>query len=86
MNAPKHTIIVPAYNTGDAIRKCIKSVMCQTFQDFELIIVDDGSKDQTPLIIDEYAANDYRIKAIHIPMVEYHMLAILGWMQLKETM
>lgn len=48
MNTPKHTIIVPAYNTGDAIRKCIKSVMNQTFQDFELIIVDDGSKDQTP--------------------------------------
>lgn len=67
MNTPKHTIIVPAYNTGDAIHKCIKSVMHQTFQDFELIIVDDGSKDQTPLIIDEYAASDCRVKAIHIP-------------------
>ena len=67
MNTPKHSIIVPAYNTGNAISKCIESIICQTFHDFELIIIDDGSKDQTPLIIDKYAAVDCRIKAIHIP-------------------
>lgn len=67
MNIPKHSIIVPAYNTGEAIRKCIDSIISQTFPDWELIIVDDGSKDATPAIIDEYARKDGRIRAIHIP-------------------
>lgn len=67
MNNLKHSIIVPAYNTGDAIRQCIDSVLKQTYTNWELIIVDDGSKDNTPEIIEEYAKSDNRIKAFHIP-------------------
>lgn len=67
MNNPKHSIIVPAYNTGNAIRQCIDSVLKQTYPNWELIIVDDGSKDNTSEIIDEYAKNDNRIKVFHIP-------------------
>lgn len=67
MNIPKHSIVVPAYNTGAAIRKCVDSIVAQSFGDWELIIVDDGSKDTTPAIVDEYAKTDCRIKAIHIP-------------------
>lgn len=67
MNIPKHSIIVPAYNTGEAIPRCIDSILAQSFDNWELIIVDDGSKDDTPAIIDEYAKNDGRIRAIHIP-------------------
>lgn len=63
---PKHSIIVPSYNTGESIRKCIESILCQTSSDFELIIVDDGSSDNTPLIIDELAKRDSRIRPIHI--------------------
>lgn len=66
MNNPKHSIIVPAYNTGDAIRQCIDSVLNQTYINWELIIVDDGSKDNTPEIIEEYAKSDNRIRAFHI--------------------
>lgn len=67
MNKPKHSIIVPVYNTGLAICKCIESVLQQTYNNFELIIIDDGSKDATASIIDKYAMGDSRIKAIHIP-------------------
>ena len=67
MNTPKHSIIVPAYNTGEAIRRCIDSILAQSYSDWELIIVDDGSRDATPAIIDEYARRDGRIRAIHIP-------------------
>ena len=67
MNNPKYSIIVPAYNTGDAIRRCIDSVLKQTYINWELVIVDDGSKDKTPEIIEEYTNNDNRIKAFHIP-------------------
>lgn len=67
MNIPKHSIIVPAYNTGEAIRQCIDSILAQSLDDWELIIVDDGSKDATPAIIDEYASRDGRIRAVHIP-------------------
>jgi len=67
MNSPKHTIIVPSYNTGDAIRKCIDSIILQTYTNWELIVVDDGSQDATPAIIDEYTQKDVRIRAIHIP-------------------
>lgn len=64
---PKHSIIIPAYNTGEAICKCIDSVIAQTYPDWELIVVDDGSMDSTPAIIDEYAQKDERIHVIHIP-------------------
>lgn len=66
MNTPKHSIIVPVYNTGDAISSCIESVLNQTYSNFELIIIDDGSSDKTPFIIDKYASKDCRIKAVHI--------------------
>lgn len=66
MNTPKHSIIVPAYNTGEAIRRCIDSIVAQTYDNWELIIVDDGSRDATPAIIDEYATKDKRIHAVHI--------------------
>lgn len=66
MKIIKYTIIIPAYNTGNAIRKCIDSIIAQSYSDWELIIVDDGSKDGTPAIIDDYAQRDPRIRAIHI--------------------
>ncbi len=66
MNRPKHSIIVPAYNTGEAIRRCIDSVVAQTSADWELLVIDDGSKDSTPAIIDTYAQTDGRIQAFHV--------------------
>lgn len=63
----KVSIIIPVYNAEKAIGKCIESVLTQDYSDFELILVDDGSKDSSPAILDEYAAKDERIKVIHKP-------------------
>ncbi len=61
----KLSIIIPVYNTGEYLRGCIESVMNQTLTDWELILVDDGSKDHSGRICDEYANRDRRIKVIH---------------------
>lgn len=58
-------IIVPVYNVKDYLRKCIESILEQTFQDFEIILVDDGSTDGSGKICDEYAENHTNIKVIH---------------------
>ncbi len=62
---PEISIIVPVYNVEKYLRRCIDSILNQTFTDFELILVDDGSPDRCPAICDEYAADDNRIRVIH---------------------
>ena len=59
------SIIVPVYQVENYIRQCIDSILAQTFTDFELILVDDGSKDQSGQICDAYAGMDERVKVIH---------------------
>ena len=61
------SIIVPAYNAQKTIGRCIESILNQTYTDFELLVMDDGSKDETPEIIDRYAAKDARVIAVHKP-------------------
>jgi len=65
LDLPKISIIIPIYNVEAYLSKCIESVLAQTFSDFELILVDDGSTDSCAKICDEYAAQDTRIKVIH---------------------
>ena len=62
---PKLSVIVPVYNTEKYLRECIDSILAQTFTDFELILVDDGSTDSSGAICDEYAGKDPRIQVIH---------------------
>ena len=59
------SMIVPVYQVEKYIAQCIESVLNQTFKDFELILIDDGSKDQSGSICDLYAAKDDRILVIH---------------------
>lgn len=59
------SIIVPVYNAATTLRECVDSILSQEFKDFELILVDDGSKDSSPQICDEYAAKDKRIQVFH---------------------
>lgn len=62
---PKFSIIVPIYNVENYIEKCIDSILAQSFSDFELILVDDGSPDRCPQICDDYAKRDGRVRVIH---------------------
>lgn len=62
---PTISVIVPVYNVEPYLRRCVDSILNQTFSDFELILVDDGSPDNCGAICDEYAARDKRIKVIH---------------------
>ena len=62
---PKLSIIVPVYKVEQYIYKCVDSILNQTFTDFELILVDDGSPDNCGKICDEYAQKDERIRVIH---------------------
>lgn len=59
------SIIVPVYNVEKYLKKCVDSILNQTFQDFELILVDDGSPDNSGYICDQYAEEDPRIRVIH---------------------
>lgn len=61
----KITIIVPVYNVEKYLKDCIDSILQQTFTDYELILVDDGSPDNSGQICDDYAHKDKRIKVIH---------------------
>ena len=60
------SIIVPVYNTEKYLCECVESVLAQTFDDWELIIVDDGSTDRSGTIADRYAAADRRIRVYHV--------------------
>ena len=62
---PTISVIIPVYKCEKHLSQCIESVLNQTFQDFELILVDDGSPDSSPRICDEYAQKDKRIQVIH---------------------
>ncbi len=62
---PFFSIVVPVYKTEDFIDECVNSVLTQTFDDFELILVDDGSPDRCPQICDDYSNSDSRVHVIH---------------------
>ena len=65
MNNPIVSIITPVYKVVDCLPKCIESVISQTFTEWEMILVDDGSPDRSGEICDEYALRDSRIKVFH---------------------
>ena len=62
---PTISVIVPVYNTEKYLRRCIDSVLAQTYADFELLLIDDGSKDKSGEICDEYAQKDARVRVFH---------------------
>lgn len=62
---PKVSIVIPVYNYEVFIAKCLESVINQTYQNLEVIVVDDGSTDRCPQICDEFAERDARVKVFH---------------------
>ena len=65
MDTNLFSIIIPVYNVERYLNKCIESVVKQTYKNFEIILVDDGSPDSCPRICDEWAKKDDRIVVIH---------------------
>lgn len=66
-NEPKVSVVVPIYGVERYLRQCVDSILAQTLTDIEIILVDDGSPDACPAIVDEYAAKDSRVVAVHQP-------------------
>lgn len=65
MNKELVSVIVPVYNVENELRACLDSIVDQTYQDLEIILINDGSKDNSGKICDEYARKDNRIRVIH---------------------
>lgn len=61
------SVIVPVYNAEKTLQQCVDSILSQEFKDFELLLIDDGSKDSSPAICDEYARQDERVHVFHKP-------------------
>ncbi len=64
-NSTLITVIVPAYNVAQWLPRCLDSILLQTHGDLEILVIDDGSTDETPAIADRYAEKDNRIRVIH---------------------
>lgn len=64
------SVIVPVYNVEKYLVRCVESILIQSYKNFELILVDDGSFDNSGALCDELAKRDNRIKVIHKKMVE----------------
>ena len=67
MNSPLISVIVPVYNAEGTLRQCVDSILGQGNKDFELLLVNDGSNDNSPAICDEYSQKDNRVKVFHKP-------------------
>lgn len=65
MNIPKISVIVPVYNASLHLRRCIDSIVKQTFSDFEVLLIDDGSSDDSGAVCDDYASRDRRLRVFH---------------------
>lgn len=62
---PKISVIIPVYNAEKTLVRCVDSILAQTFKNFELLLIDDGSKDRSGAICDEYVRKDERVKVWH---------------------
>ncbi len=62
---PLISVIVPVYNVAQFLPRCVDSILMQSFQDFEVILVDDGSSDESGVLCEQYAKIDSRIRVVH---------------------
>lgn len=62
---PKFSIIIPVYNAEEYLGRCMDSILVQSFNNFEVLLIDDGSKDHSGAICDEYGKQDERVKVLH---------------------
>ena len=64
-NNPLFSIIVPIYKVEEYLDRCVQSLVNQSYSNIEIILVDDGSPDSCPIMCDQFAENDERIKVVH---------------------
>ena len=62
---PEISVVVPIYNVFSYLQKCVESVLVQSFEDFELLLIDDGSTDGSGELADKLAVDDARVKVFH---------------------
>ncbi len=79
MNTPNVSIIVPIYNVEQYLVQCIESILIQSLKNIEIILIDDGSKDSSSAICDDYAKKDHRIRVIHKQNGGYGKAVNLGF-------
>ena len=70
------SIIIPVYNTEAYLPACLDSILSQRFTDFEVLLVDDGSRDGSGAICDEYAARDPRVRVFHVSGFSTRRMAV----------
>lgn len=85
MKREKISIIVPIYNVEKYLERCVDSLVNQTYENIEIILVDDGSPDYCPQLCDEYAKKDSRIVVIHKKMVAFRMQEIMDYVKHLES-
>jgi len=85
MKQPKISIIVPVYKAERFLHDCVDSILAQTFEDYELLLVDDGSPDSSGAICDAYAAEDTRVRVFHIANGGANKARALGVSQAAES-
>lgn len=73
------SVIIPMYNAEKSIEKCVGSIIQQTYTNLEIIIVNDGSVDNSPYIVENFQKNDHRVKLINKKMKGRLQLEIQGW-------
>lgn len=61
------TVVVPAFDVQTYLPQCVQSLMAQTYRNIEILLIDDGSEDRTGMLCDEYAKQDSRVRALHVP-------------------
>ena len=76
----KISIIVPVYNSERTLKACIESLINQTYQYLDIILIDDGSTDKSSIICDKFAGKDSRIRVVHKKMEEWFPQEILGYL------
>lgn len=81
----KVSIVIPVYNRKNFLTVCIKSLLAQSFEDFEICLVDDGSTDGTGLLCDELAEKDTRIRVFMCKMAEQPMRVKKEWSWQQEN-
>lgn len=82
---PKISVIVPVYKAEMFLHCCVESILAQTFENFELVLVDDGSPDDSGKICDEYAEKDTRIRVLHIANSGANKARALGVAEAAES-